>query len=235
MEIKNLAILIFFLIFSLSCSKEYSSVNPETVYKKDISVIFEGKEFVGMAVLPGQASYDLHIKAKGDLDLFTFTNCHREEVSEDAWNVQETKRTFIFKKQVDKKKEIKLTFRPTELEKDGPCPIFVAGYEESKGRHSWAFIDFENEENRLISEVQCNGETKMFTGVSVCQARAGLLQRIKFSVNVKTSPDCPIRIINDFEYEIEIPLGECVYTFMSESGETHRLTTFGYEQVLIRK
>lgn len=226
------------LVVIQSCSTDQMPVvKSEIIYKKDMVISHAGISYVGVAVLPEMASYDLHIAAKGDLDLFTFTNCHRDENSENAWNVTETRRNFLFRKTTEKKKEIKLTFKPTALESSGFCPVFIGGFEELKGRHSWGLIDFESSVNKLQAGVECNGETKVATGVSVCQSKTGLIQRIQFGVHVRVSPDpeCAIGKTEGEIFEFEIKKGQCVYAFMSDAGEIHRLTTFGYEQVLIRK
>lgn len=222
----------------VSCSSDQMpTVKTDVVYKKDMAIKYDGVSYVGVAVLPESSSYDIHIIAKGDLDLFTFTNCHRDENSENAWNVTETSRNFIFKKTTSLKKEIKLTFKPTPLEKDGVCPVFIGGFEEEKGRHSWGLIDFEDANHKLIGSMECNGELNTSTGVSICQSRAGLIQRITFGVKVRVLPEaeCDLGKTEGESFEFGIKKGQCVYAFMSDSGALHRLTTFGYEQVLIRK
>lgn len=238
MEFFSKTLILFLLVLVSACSTDQMpTIKTDIVYKKDMVINHSGVSYIGVAVLPELASYDLHIVAKGDLDLFTFTNCHRDENSENAWNVTETRRTFIFKKTVDKKKEIKLTFKPTSLEKDGVCPAFIGGFEELKGRHSWGLIDFEDSAHKLQAAIECNGETKVMGGVSICQSRAGLVQRIQFGVKVRVSPEpeCDLGKTEGEIFEFSIKKGQCVYAFMSEGGDLHRMTTFGYEQVLIRK
>lgn len=241
MEILAKLIVLVALVSCASADKSIlPKVDPEVVYKKDMAIEFNGQTFIGLAVLPAQPSYDFHVIAAGEMDLFTFTNCHREEVSENAGNVSVTKRSFIFKKTTTKKNELNMTFTPTPLE-NANCPVFMAGYEKDQGRHSWAFIDFENGNDKLDAKLACNGQDKAFKGVSVCQSKVGLVQRISFPGKVKVSPDAGCEfgdkpgIMSGESFDFSIRKGQCVYVFMDANAQTHKLTTFGYEQVLIRK
>ena len=53
---------------------------------------------------------------------------------------------------------------------------------------------------------------------------------------MRVSPDkkCPLPKTEGKEFVFPIKKGECVYVFMNSAGEIHRLTTIGYEGVLIR-
>lgn len=239
MEILAKILIIATLISGCSSDqvKQLDPIDTEILYKKDMSIIFNGVTYQGFAVLPEQKSYELHIVAQGDLDVFTFTNCHREEVSEEAWNVTEKRGSFIFKKTTDKKKEIKLIYAPGSVELDGPCGVYLAGFEKGQGRHSWGFIEFESSQDKMTAEVSCNGQVKSFNGVSVCQSKNGLIQKIKFDRPVMLSPDenCSIGSTSGQEFTFNIHKGQCIYVFMDAENNSHRLTTFGYEQVLIRK
>lgn len=222
----------------LSCaSQQMPEVRRDVFYKKDMLLKYNAAEYVGGAILPMAPSYELHFIAKGDLNLFDFTNCHRSETSEDAWNVTTKKRTFIFKRTKDVKKEIKITYLPTAMEKSGPCPVLIAALEEEKQRHSWFFLDFEDAAHKVPATLLCDGETVVANGVSWCQSHEGLYQKIMFPKKMRISPDpqCEIGQTEGFSFEFTIKKGLCVYAFMSEDGQLHRMTTFGYESSLIRK
>ena len=219
-----------------SCSQPViQKLNPDVVYKKDMVITIDGKVGEGVVVVPSKELHDLHIIAQGDLDLFTFTTCHREEVAEDASNV--TERKGIFKKKIEKKREIKLQYKPNLIEKTGACPVQLGGYEEEKGRHSWGFIDFETSDAVLDATLFCNGQTINSNGVSVCQSRAGLIQAIEFKEEVFIAPTkgCEIGYEKGTFFKFPIRKGQCVYAFMNKKMEIHRLTTLGYEIVPIRK
>lgn len=238
MEILEKIFLGFLLCLLPSCSNTSNIIqplNPETIYKRDMIVSVNGLNGDGVLVVPRNITYKLHITAQGDLDLFTFTTCHREETAEDAANV--TERSGIFRRQITKKREIKLDYSPTKIEQSGGCPVFLGGFEEQKGRHSWGLIDFEGPDTVLPATVYCNGKETKANGVSICQSREGLIQGIKFEQKVFVSPDAPCdlgKTSGDY-FEFQIRKGTCVYAFMDAQQRVHRFTTLGYEMVPIRK
>lgn len=238
MEILEKVFLGFLLFLLPSCSNTANvlqPLNPETIYKRDMIISVNGITGDGVLVVPRNVTYKLHITAQGDLDLFTFTTCHREEIAEDAANV--TERSGIFRRTITKKREIKLDYTPTEIEMEGGCPVFLGGYEEQKGRHSWGLIDFEGPDATLPATVFCNGKTIEANGVSVCQSRAGLIQGIIFPEKVFISPDpqCDLGQKEGTHFKFPIKKGQCVYAFMDKQFRVHRFTTLGYEMVPIRK
>ena len=226
----------FALLFLTSCSVPViDKLNPDVVYKRDMSVTVDGVTSEGVLVVPYKDSHKFHIVAQGDLDLFTFTTCHREEVAEDASNVSETRG--LFKRKIEKKREIKLDYKPTLIENTGACPVQLGGYEQKGGRHSWGFVDFESPSAKLQAKVYCNGQEIKANGVSVCQSRMGLLQAIEFEEEVYVAPtkECDFGIEKAKFFKFPIKKGQCVYAFMTKTFEIHRLTTLGYELVPIRK
>lgn len=211
-------------------------VKSEVFYKRDMILDVAGVKAEGVLVVPISERVPFHITARGDLDLFTLTTCHREETAEDASNV--TERTgWLFKRTITKKREVKLDFKPTALEAKGGCPVMLGGFEEQKGRHSWGLVDFETPEATLKAVLSCNGQVIVTNGVSICQSRASLIQSIKFLVPVTVSPDpgCEIGKTSGQEFEFSMPQGQCVYAFLDKDNNIHRLTTLGYDQILIRK
>lgn len=208
--------------------------NPDVIYRKDMILSVNGIDYEGVAVIPQKENYKIHITAQGDLDLFTFDTCHREEISVEAWNKVDKKFLF-FKRKIENKREIDLTYIPTEIEK-GYCPANFGGYEKLQGRHSWGFLDFQGPEETLPAKIYCNGSEIVSSGVSACQSKEGLIQAIKFSEPVKVYPTkgCEISSSNLDYWEFPIHKGHCVYAFKGSSGRIHRATFLGYEKVLIR-
>ena len=96
------------------------------------------------------------------------------------------------------------------------------------------------EEEKLPARIKCNGKTEFRTGVSACQARAGLIQDISFLVPVVVSPDplCDVLETRDhINFAYTPPVGQCVFLFM-EKGEKkriHRHTAIGYQKILLRE
>ena len=90
----------------------------------------------------------------------------------------------------------------------------------------------------LPAHVICNGLEYDSKGVTVCQSRSGLIQRIVFKSNVLVSPDegCPISDIKGLSFDIILKEGKCTYAFMDASnGLIHRFTAYGYKEILIRE
>jgi len=205
-------------------------LDPQKSYKRDMDLTVNGHHAEGMLVVPRASKYDFKIIAKGKLDLFTFTTCHREQTKENAgesgWFSDSKKR--------------ELSYVPTPLEAgEISCPVQLGGYEKKKGRHSWGLVEFEHPSLSMPAKIECNGSVMNATGVSVCQSKAGLLERISFSEKMLTSSkgSCPQLKSNDGKvFQFEIQKGQCVYRFLTMAGKKryHRLLTFGYEKILIR-
>ena len=119
------------------------------------------------------------------------------------------------------------------------CPAQLGGYERGKGRHSWAFVDFEHPELDLTAIVSCNGARHNSRGVSICQSKAGLIQEIQFQEKVLwPEKNTCIKMTSKDEktFRFSMPKGQCVFRFMTKENEEkfYRLTTIGYEKILIR-
>ena len=106
---------------------------------------------------------------------------------------------------------------------------------DDKGRHQFGSITFEDGEN-LPGLLQCNGAKQNNIGVSACQAKSGTFQAIDFGVPVRTSdkmlPGCNLPKGVGKEWTIKVAEGFCMYVFESEHGAFHKLTTFGYNELI---
>jgi hypothetical protein len=221
---------VFLIAFSgCTAAEKVDSASSEIFYKRDIKIEYGGKSYRGIAVLPSGVNYDIKITAAGKLDLFTFTDCHMEHTAEDAGQGG----IFSRKNVVDFKYS-------REFAGASYCPVELGGY-EVKGRHSWGFIDFQSPNETLPAKIFCNGYSENTAGVSVCQSKKGLYQKIVFPVGVETNlatDTCPMPIsIDSKTFEFPTVPGLCVYAFREFSGARrfHRLTTLGYDKILIRE
>lgn len=212
-----------FLLNACQTPKADEKLDPDVVYKRDIELTINGKKTVGMAVAPAKEAYTIGVKAIGKLDLFTFTNCHREMAQQLTTN------------------ETTVNFTPIPGLEDKNCSVNLAGYEKERGRHAWGFIEFESPDYTIVATLKCNGVVSVTSGVSVCQSLNGLFQQIEFSVPVivGTKGQCPpIQEPADFKtYRFPITKGQCSYVFLEKdknSNRMHRLTTIGYEKIIYR-
>jgi hypothetical protein len=195
----------------------------------------------GVLVVPKSRKYDFEVEARGDLDLFVLTSCNRDWTKESAWNVTIEKKGFLGwgTRKIKDKRKVEFSYLPDKLEREGTCPVWLGGFEQQKGRHSWGFIDFKSESETLPATIYCNGETLHEVGVSVCQARNGLVQGIEFETEVVVAPDdsCSIGKSRGTYFEFPIRKGECTYVFrtIKKPRQDHRFTTIGYQKILIRE
>jgi len=209
-------------------------------YKRDM-IISEGNlSASGVIVLPKKDSYQIKVKAKGELDLFTMESCHRVESIENAWEKLGIKPKGWFKRK--SKNEIVTEYKPVQGIETGDlaCPLRLAAYEKTNKRHSWGFIDFRDDSMKLEMTMKCAGVFSMERGVSVCQSKTGTLQEIQFKKKVYSSKNgtCPELITSDRKtFRFKIQSGECLYRFREDSREGHslRLTTLGFDGILIRE
>lgn len=216
-----------------SCAGIPQKLDPEVFYKRDLPVCLKDVGcFEGAAVFPDQTTYEFDIAPKGEasIDLLLVNSCHREETFEKTatgW--------WIFKN----KSRFKYYYSPVAgLEDTGDCSVRINTLEKTQGRHAWFVARFENKKYTLPASVFCNGEKKDFHGVSICQSKRGLIQRIKFNepVMIEADPNCPMpKKAVDGAYEWNVSIGECGYSIISGSGKKHDLLAIGYDGVLIRE
>jgi len=237
-------IISFILLFLFSCSSVTTKqvLKEGTFYRRDMIIRVNDKAFEGMGVVESSSKYNFHVEARGEIDLFIFSSCNRDWTKEKAWNVTMKVKKGMFRKRklVDKKREIKFDYAPIETIERTYCPVRLSGVEEKKGRHSWGFIDFKTKDMILPARLECNGEASQVEGVAVCQSRAGLTQVIYFDNEMIVESDklkCKLPTDIGTRFEFQIPKGNCVYRFMriKDPNLEFRLTTYGYEKILIRQ
>jgi hypothetical protein len=264
---KYLIFLIF--IFFVGCGslnfESAQNLNPSIYYKQDVCFTYETGEvkedrirgflnrfrrgryrrtkvvpetvtFCGVGVLPYMEKYKMTIRNAGKLNFFAITTCHEEDTTENPDKG-------IFKKNG----KIYVEYTPTlERTKKQACPMYISAYNR-KRRHGFGIAVFEHPDYKLKSNLFCNGYENEYDGVSVCQSREGLIQKIVFDEPVKLvkpingaadrKGDCPV-IGEDYqkEYTFKIPSRECWYGFIGKnSKQVHQLLTVGYEEIIIRE
>jgi len=234
--------LIVALLF-VSCGTTPQILDTAVFYRRDlpITVVYEttvsnpeaiplggGTTFQGNGVLNRASRYTFIVSPKGGakMDLLTITTCHRE------FSGEKLTPGFFGKNQY------KYEYIPVVGVEDVPqCLIRMNVLDAKSGKHAWALFDVQDDETTLPARVTCNGEVSRSEGVSICQSRKGLLQRLVFDEEVDFVPsNCFIDTPKGRVLELKIPLGECVFAFRGkDSGRLHRLTTVGYEGLLIRE
>ena len=195
------------------------ALNPNAVIKKTMALSVNGKAGIGFISVPMADTYRLDLDFPAKPEIVKIATCHREIIIE-----KPTTKTFFVG-------SIK------GLENDGLCQIHVDALDLG-GVNSSAIIEIENE--KLDGAVICNGESRHVLGVSVCQGKVGLTQRILFFEPVefeKMAPDCadmiPMAQLG-FGYDFDISKGYCTYLFHGKKSDTfHRLSTYGYDDIFL--
>lgn len=198
--------------------------------------VIENKKikFCGVGVLPYSDSYKLQIDSFGKLNFFSLTTCHEEDTTENPDRG-------IFKKNG----RTEINYMPT-LEKGKACPLYVAAYSK-KQRHAWGILVFEHPRYQLRAKLHCNGYIRRANGVSICQSRKHLIQKIEFNEEVKLirpvkgaadrQTSCPeIEVTDGKSFEFVLPARECIYGFIGKkSKKIHQLFAVGYEDIIVRE
>lgn len=204
-----------------SCVTTQQKLDPLVYYKRDMKIEVNGRKGYGTLVVPKSGKYEIKAWFPGKGDLLTIKTCHREHEWEKTGRRE------------------KFNFRPTEgLEDSGLCYLEVAAFEHKKGRHAWAMVDFETERFTLPATIKCNGATYASNGVTICQAKEGSIQYVEFSERVTPARQGKCGALNsndDQIFQFKMPNRECTFLFKGRSGKLHKLTTIGYEQLLIRE
>lgn len=213
----------FILILSvLSCSSAGEKIGVGVMKHRLTMKTGHG---AGMVAVEPKSNYVFNFEWKDRAELIKITTCHREIVVE---------ANRIFRS----KKEYKWKYKPTEIEKSGICPIFIGAY-DTKGQHAWAYIDTRLPSENLKASIDCSGSQRASIGLSVCQARTGLAQRISFTSKVIYTPSegCSnLTKLKGNAYEFSVESGLCHYVFSDiKTKQIHRLTAYGYDEVLLRE
>lgn len=212
-----------------SCSLVSQKLDANKFYKRDIYLTINGVPYDGIAVPQKAPSYKIKVRARGVIDLITVRSCHREITYEEpskGWF--SSGKTFEFE------------YKPIAGIEDGKgCLLDIGTFEKIKGRHGWALVAFESDQENVTALLKCNGERRGARNVSICQARQGTIQQIRFDHRMKVSPDgekCSVMKTKDeMNYQYIMPLGECLYYFCDQLGYCHQHITVGYEDLLVRK
>ena len=211
-------VLLLTFLATLGCQTAGVSERNDGVFQKDLLIYSEGRRFVGFGVLPPDTTYLLALQSRKEPEIVRVSNCHRDVVL----------------REVDDN-ELSYRFTPNRKVEDGSCLLQITFLDE-KGYHQFAAVSFRDESESLPVSVYCNGSTVYYEGASVCQGKAGTLQAIEFDVPVEVlaSSGCKLPTTKDDGYlwHFSVKEGYCVFDFKSEDDEFHRLTTFGYNNLV---
>lgn len=236
---KNLTLAASLAIAGLySCATTPAHVAGK-IYPRTLPMTVNGKDAVGTYVVDRSSSYKIKVPVPDNTDIVRMYTCHRESIL-----YERERRGGIFGTGVEIKlpgskpkgpTEHEFTISPPlDMENDGYCPISLELLNVD-GENYFGLIDVRNES--LPASIACNGSMYRTEGVSLCQARVGLVQRIKFDKPVTAkviTGECEVPDnAGDNTFDISVRPETCVYLF--SSGEKyHRLTLFGYTDLRLK-
>lgn len=233
-------IMLFFLILLASlitgcqmapASGQVATAHEGVVYKYDMHGTVNGVSFDGVGVIPYSDAYKMHIESLVDVDLISITSCHRDFSAESAIKIGwfKTKRGYDY------------DFNPAPgIENEGSCLVRTTSLNKDKGLNAWGIVDFETPGETLPATSYCNGRVDKTNGVSICQTRAGLIQKISFEVPVRLSAliesRCQMSSSDNKNWVYKLQSGECVIAFQEIDGKKrfHRHTTVAYTDIFVR-
>lgn len=192
-----------------------------------------GAKGLGVLVVPEAARYRMKFRADQDPELATIKNTHRE---------------IPLKKQDS---EFELEVATNEVELGGADNSFEVRVFARKLWYQGGLILVRPPSYQAPATLFCNGVTSQEVGVAGCQARAGSVQRLRFSQQVRAGKPaiCPparpleagaigpqsIPAQDGLAFELRPPADQCGYEFRETAAPFRwfRLTTRGYEEYLI--
>lgn len=214
-------------------STELSTRTPIYVYRADLILTIDGAWFdgVGVTILDGEKI--ITIDSQINLDRIEVETCARQEVCQNNKYCSSN-----FSVQNDwwgnPGRHATYTFTPSDVEKTESCPLHIKVYDK-KVLAAWGFIAFRNGES-LPGHFTCNGEGVTYAGHSVCQTKAGLIQRLTFLSPIEdfdADKECNLKKLDEKTFEIRPSLGLCTAKFYSEK-KWHGLDIIGYDEVITR-
>ncbi|MGZ6477647.1 MAG: hypothetical protein ACXWQE_00015 [Bdellovibrionales bacterium] len=192
-------------------------------YRGELLVTVDGKSFEGMAVTKLTGPVTIHVESKFALDRLQFTSCGRQDVIRDFDNSW-----------FSKSKTYDYQYSPDKKELSGQCALYIEAFNKAN-LAAWAYVAFRSDET-FPARMECNGVDWKFSGLSVCQTKAGLDQSIIFDksvVDFEADPLCGLKKIDDKNFDLRPGLGLCVAAFY-DGQNWHTLNMIGYERVLVQ-
>ena len=89
---------------------------------------------------------------------------------------------------------------------------------------------------KLKAIVQCNGSNKQYNGVSACEAKRMLKQKIVFNEEVIMTSDCiENKTLFGKSFELVPNKDECLYIAETKKGLKHKHTLLAFDKIRLVK
>lgn len=205
----TLAWLVAVLLTGCATHALHEPPREDIEYSRELEVRINGVPVRAASVLPLTVKYEIEAPGSRAIEVLT---CHRSHrVLGDKYE-----------------------FYPVRgIEDERGCVLELVA--EKDAGYGLAWFDFETITETLPVNLFCDGSETNTGAVSVCHAKAGLVQRIVFSEPVKVAPigGCDVLTArDDFTYEYVMPNEECTWYFGTRDRRYHRHTALPFKERL---
>lgn len=211
-------------------SREKAVRTPLWVYRADLRLW----SYDGVGVVAAADKYDIHVESQIRLDRIEVETCARQDVCQ---NDKHCPPSFEVESGWwgNPGKRMVYHFIPSAIEAEGSCPIFIKVFDKA-ALAAWGFLAVRKDET-LSGLFVCNGQSVLYPGHSVCQTKAGLIQRLSFEIPIEdfeVDRQCGLKKIDEKNFELRPELGLCTGKFYADK-RWHGIDIIAYDEVLIRQ
>lgn len=227
---KHLMLITGLILMSACSSVTQKTTGPYTSYRAEMIFDVNGAdgpmEYRGLALVPSAPETTLRLTSPIPLDRLEISTCGRHEVRRDV-----DKQSTWFS-EGESGYELVYTYRPTAEESKGVCPIMFQAFSKDSQK-AWGMLFFKSDQT-LPAEMDCNGGHRKFSGLSICQSKAGIDQLLVFKVPVmfESNSNCVITTEDKKSHLVRSTKEFCRASF-TDGKNYHDLVLLGYNQVII--
>jgi hypothetical protein len=235
MKTEKLVAFIFACLFAgyalIGCaSTPKSPMNQKfDFYRAEMLISIGDRSYRGLAITPlpkPNTQLQVTIQSPITLDRLEISTCSRHVV------MREVDKQGGWFGRSSSSYSMTYTYDPTPTELEGNCPIHFEAFSKDVQK-AWGMLFFRDDQ-ALPSEMDCNGQHWSFSGLSICQTKAGMEERMTFAVPVTfaATDNCIITTTDKLNYLVRSTGGFCKATF-SDGTKFNDLVLLGYNQVVI--
>lgn len=201
---------VLLMLFFTACVETASVSKPPAFPRATLPFTVETISYTGTAVVQRRTSQKITATIPKGTPYFFISTCHREIPFDNPGTT------------------VTYTYIPVYLLENSSSCLTKMTAISPQGVASIGFIDFTSEED-LPYRVHCNGLSTDVNGVSFCQSRAGLIQKVSFTKTTVAlqAQGCEPMGGDGFSFTFSLSPGLCIYAFKSGT-QYGRLTTYGY-------
>lgn len=218
--------LILFIIYAVAgCATgagDQKTEQPFYHYRAELTFKFGPYFYDGMVPVKVTGPIDIQIYSPITLNRVEVSTCSRHEV------IRNTAKGWFDKVS----NTMTYHYVPTAKELEPDCPVFFQAYNDHVQK-AWGMVG-NNTDEGLRGHVDCNGQGVDYSGLTMCQTKAGLEQQLTFKVPVEFEATelCSIKSKDSKTFDIRSGVGICKAVF-SDGEHSHSLLLLGYDMVIV--